>query len=361
MRTISMERYDILPVEKSIEQYREAIVNLWRSNLADVPDDRFDWLYARNPCGPARTWLAVAKEKNEVVGIGSLYPRKMVIKGREHVVGVAVDFATDKNHRVLGPALKIQKAIIAGSRGHGFQFNYAYPTGNSVAVFRRVGYRPLGEIKEYFKPLTIEKKIVQYWRADVLAKVAGSIVDLYLRLRDRWRIVTLPRSDSAVEILERCDGRFDALWNAVKGSSPIAAEKSAAFLNWRYAINSIERYRFFCVFTGDRRRLQGYVAFTLRGDVAVVKDIFPVDDRKLFSGLLLRFIEEMRKEKVAYIKLSYFGNRQLVDRLRSVGFIERRTGLNFFVYWDAFCDPGIIWTIADPKSWSHFGGDLDLD
>ncbi|MHB9154850.1 MAG: hypothetical protein ACYC5N_04050, partial [Endomicrobiales bacterium] len=157
-----------------------------------------------------------------------------------------------------------------------------------------------------------------------------------------------------------CDERFDGLWNELKPKYRVIGEKSASFLNWRYAGNGDERHHFFCLFTRDKKQLKGFVVYTLKEDIATVKDISVDDTGGLLDYLLLKFSEKMRNENVCFITLSYFGNEGFLERLRALNFLERKARRSFFVFFDNSGDPEMSPTILDRKNWFLFGGDLDL-
>src|SRR5688572_13867646 len=104
-----------------IEEHKDALANIWRENMSDsgiagVIDARMDWLYRQNPLGPTATWLVVEDASKEVVGCASLYPRNVWIDGQVMRAGIGIDLAIQKQHRVAGPAVILQRAIVKQHR-----------------------------------------------------------------------------------------------------------------------------------------------------------------------------------------------------------------------------------------------------
>lgn len=80
-------------------------------------DERFEWLYTKNPFGPALTWLGFDEANGTVFGVASAFPRRVFINGKIKdgwVLGdfvftnniVALDLPSNSNVRV-SPALTL--------------------------------------------------------------------------------------------------------------------------------------------------------------------------------------------------------------------------------------------------------------
>lgn len=351
--------YSVIPAGSGVDEYKSAIIGLWKNNIPDVPPGRFSWLYSDNPAGPARSWLAVSGSGRELVGIGSLYPRRMLVNGRQLTAGVAVDFAIDKKHRVLGPALMIQRAILSSGGEHGFPFVYSYPNVHSHPIIRHVGYRFLGKVCHCVKPLRIEKRISAYVKIGILAKCAAFAAERYFRVMDRLRAARV-RFDLAARVLTRCDERFDALWEELKPRYPVTGEKTSAFLNWRYVEDPEQPFLFFCLFTPDLKRLKGFIAYTVKNDTAVIMDLLVDGSGRLCDHLFLAFSERMRRENISLVSLTFFGNERFAGRARSLGFFALKTERSFFIFSSRLCDLGTAATIFNKENWLLFKGDMDL-
>src|SRR3546814_9956247 len=89
---------------------------------------------------------------SDLVGVGISGPRQMLFGGRRVSAGGLVDLAVLPAHRSLGPALTLQTALMeAGAKR--FDLLYGFPNPKAAAVFRRVGYAPLGELSRHARVL----------------------------------------------------------------------------------------------------------------------------------------------------------------------------------------------------------------
>src|SRR5690554_7690113 len=103
-----------------LDAHRETLIRLLQQHLTERSDEkRYDWFYKRCPHGQARVWIAVDTDSAEMVGSASIVPQRMRIGGQHYGACVMADFWVHPNHRVLGPALRLQRACIDGGRGAG--------------------------------------------------------------------------------------------------------------------------------------------------------------------------------------------------------------------------------------------------
>ena len=74
-----------------------------------------------------------------------------------------------------------------------------------------------------------------------------------------------------MEVVDRYDARFDHLWTRAAQRFPILGERSAEFLNWRFADAPDARYRALVLIDGEDR-LRGYLIYHFDGTKAHVAD-----------------------------------------------------------------------------------------
>lgn len=403
------------------EDTRATLVRLWRENLAppaledDLVERRMRWFHEENPAGPARTWLGYHGPQREVIGSGSFYPRDVVFAGQRLKAGILGDFAVDKAHRIAGAAMSIQREIARSAHDAGVDFLYAFPNRAAFPIFQRAGYKKIGEASMWVKPLTAAYKLEelaagseddrrraavalvqraagragaaipsQRWRAlwegalpawledrivDVLenpespiVRVAVRAADAALAARDHAMILA-KRKATSDEVIGAPDLRFDELWARAR-SGIIAGERSAAYLNWRYATFKTAEYRFFCMTEPGRATLLGYVVYALQGNKVSVADLFCEDMGALFELLLLRFSERMRQEGHDAVGIVYVGAPSFAERLQAMGFIARSfpeaVGSRWLIVYTTPSFPEALRKeILDPERWFMPDGELD--
>jgi hypothetical protein len=311
--------------------------------------------------------------------------------------------------------MSVQREIARAAREAGADFLYAFPNRASFPIFQRAGYKKVGEASMWVKPLTTAYKIdelaagseddrramaaaivhraaeragaaipsprwrdlwsgaLPVWLEDrfvdaiespesPLVRAAVRAADAALAARDRAMIL-MQRRAAGDELTTAADLRFDDLWARAR-LRIIAGERSAAYLNWRYATFKTIDYRFFCLTEAGGTRLLGYVVYTLQGNKAVVADLFCEDFDALFELLVLRFSERMRQEGHDAVGIVYVGAPSFAERLSRIGFFARQlpkaVGSRWLiVHTDASFPEELRKEVLDPERWFMPDGELD--
>lgn len=358
-----MKYYRIIAVtpdsdKKSRDKYINDILSLWKNNLSNSSYERFHWLYKENSARNTRTWLAIDDSDKRIVGCNSLYPRYILKNGERLRMGIAIDFAVEKKHRVYGPALKIQREITDNIRKEGFDFTFAWPNEASKGVFLRAGYRILGEAINWVKPLKTEPQLIKYIKVPFIAKALGYCVDKVLCFVDRWVVIKVPQYLTP-QILKSSDERFDILWERGKASYNIIGEKSSDYLNWRYANCKTEVFQFFCLIDKESQALRAYLVYSLKDNIAKIWDLFALSYGEIVY-LLSEFVREMRKVKVNSISITYLENNRLKKIIRKLNFSKRLTRRTCAVFIDKSYSEEDREYVLDKNNWFLLEGEMDL-
>ncbi|MGK4009072.1 GNAT family N-acetyltransferase [Sorangium sp. So ce1036] len=199
-----------------------------------------------------------------------------------------------------------------------------------------------------------------------LVRAAGRALDASMALRDTAALLAKRVKGGRVrtEITESADHRFDALWSRAK-PSPIAGERSAAFLNWRYARLGAVHYRFFCMLDRHDGRLLGYAVYTVRNNKVEVVDLFCEDHGPTADLLLLELCQAMRREGHASVGILLVSPPSFGARLRALGFFARPhppgVGSRWLVvHVDPSSPDELRRALLDPNSWFMTDGELDV-
>jgi RimJ/RimL family protein N-acetyltransferase len=327
--------YTVIPLQ--IDEHRDALRRLWRDNSYDpeanvYAAERFDWLYRDNGASDARTWLAIESGSQSVIGCGSVFRSNRSFRGQIVSAGVPAVFFVDKEHRLAGAALAIQRAVLAGGCESGIDLFVGKPNRSARAICDRVGYRPVGDLQEWARVVWGDASLAASPRAD----------------------------DYADEIVSAADERFDRLWHRAKQHYPMAAEKTAAFLNWRYA-GFKENYRFYCLVRRDDRRLVGYVVFYAMADGGVITDLLCEDPSgAALHNLLLGFCSRMQTEGHVWVSLLHTGMPSFEDQLEQVGFRRAKRRVALLAYVNPDAETGFRNDMLDKSNWFIFGGEMDV-
>jgi len=338
---------------KKDDTRKQEITNLWDNLSSKTSGDRYTWLYKQNPDGETFTCLAELSDTKKVVGSASVYSRKCFVSGDVINTGVACDFVTEKEHRVFGPAMNLQKAIAEEYKNHNMNFVLAYPSMSSKAVFQRAGYKPLGDVSPWTKYLNFEPVVNKIIKFKPISFVMGFFINIFFRTIDALDLI-FKKGDFLSGFKTSFDKEFDEFWNRCKTQYQITFDRSCEYLNWRYCNHPAEKYNTFVVWNKKDTKLAGYVVYKSLNNTALVFDLL-YDKSMIKAGhLLLLFCKEMRKQKQNNVYLTFLGDPGLENQLSKVRFIQRKQKRMCYILMNG------QQTYSHSDSWFLFEGDMDI-
>jgi hypothetical protein len=327
--------YSVVPFRT--DGQRDALGRLWKENSYDpeanvCARERFDWLYRHSGASDVQTWLAVESEHHSVVGCASVFRSNRYFRGQVVQTGVPAVFFVQKEHRLAAAALAIQRAVLAGGREAGFDLFIGKPNRQAGAICERVGYRPVGELGDWVRVV---------W--------------------DDGSVATRPDPADYVDgIVTAADGRFDQLWNRAKDRYPMAAEKTAAFLNWRYE-GFTENNRFYQLLRKSDGQLLGYVVFYAMSDGAVIVDLLCEEPSgPMLENLLLGFCARMKAAGHVWVSLWYGGAPAFERQLEQIGFQRGKRRRTLVAYLNPAADASFRREMLERNHWFIFAGEMDV-
>src|SRR5262249_16589089 len=152
---------DVRPVDVHVDACR--LLDVLERNLG-VPRNpaRLDWLYRRNPCGPAWVWGAYEAGTDQLLGSASVFPRAICIGGRVELGGQIGLFAVDGRHRTLGPALALQRATFEPvAKGTVVMCYDCPPHDQGMATLTRLGLQQSSEMYRFVRPLRVDSRVAR--------------------------------------------------------------------------------------------------------------------------------------------------------------------------------------------------------
>jgi hypothetical protein len=346
-----------------LDEHRDALGRLWVENLSDarigaVVPKRMRWLYEEAPLAPATTVVCLHVESGEVVGCGSFLERATWVDGRSVRSGVLCDFAVARMHRVGGAALAIQRELVRRAAAAELELLYGYPNRRSVPVFQRLGYRAIGETTTWVKPLRSGYKLRELLPRARLSRAAAAPVDLALRALDGARSLGA-RARYRGAPFHRPDARADALWERARDQYGVVADKSSAYLDWRYRAFTTAEHRMFGLHRRSGGEFCAYAIYTVDGRTATLRDVFADRLDATAAPLLLALACHLRREGLDSITLSYVGAAPFGGLLRRLGFLRRPGTRPLVVHPDLAGEP-LRTRAFDPARWFMLDGDLDI-
>ena len=353
--------YTVTPLR--LDLHREALARLWAENMSDVRiasviSERMRWLYEEGPEGRATTVLCLDSGSGEVVGCGSFFSRATWADGRRMRAGVLCDFAVTRSHRMGGAALAVQRALVAAANAAGLELLYGHPNEKSVALFKRIGYRVVGETTAWVKPLRCDHQLRDVLRWNGVATVAAMPIDAALRVLDRARSALSPLRVRG-EIIHAPTDAWTRSGNALAHDTGFLGEQSSDYLQWRYARCATSEHRISGIFPPEDGRLAGFAVYALSARKAVLCDVFAEHLDVAAEPLMLHLAEHLRSQGAETLSLSYVGSPAFGTQLRSVGFLPR-PGRRPLVLYPGGLGESLRARVLDPTNWFMLEGELDL-
>ena len=331
-----------------------AILRLWAKNLPGASATRYSWLYN---AGPASGLMLHAPD-GQVVGATGLMRRTFQCFGDMLDAGQAIDLNVDRDHRSIGPALMLGRAVVDSVTRGELRLVYGFPNRQSEGVLRRIGYRTIGDLGRWVRPLSCRAVLRRRGWCSFLSCIVSSITDPFLWLTSPERSCGTP-SDLRVDLADGFDSRFDQLWEKVASKSPILGERTADYLRWRFARHGEIRYRVLCL-SNSAGELLAYLVYSCRDYTAYVAD-FLFAQPEHFDCLMAEFLRMMRHQGVEAVVVVYLGKREVCETLGKFGFWQRPGHWKAMVYAEPQTTNGLLDRLLDAENWYFTRADIDTD
>src|SRR5258706_14238687 len=112
---------------------------------------RIEWLYERNPGGPALTWLAT--EGGEVAGCTSYFPFRLQLDGNRVLAALGGDGYVRAKFRRRGLGGLLHDAARRDMPVNGIGCMYGAPGAMNLTPLKHGGSREVGHVARWVRPL----------------------------------------------------------------------------------------------------------------------------------------------------------------------------------------------------------------
>jgi hypothetical protein len=304
-----------------LERDKELLISMLFQHLTPSSDQaRFEWLYQRNPHGPARAWIATDAATGEAIGTSAAFSRRAVVNGVEKTGWVLGDFCISDKYRSLGPALQLQRATLAALEDCS-EFCYDFPSRQFSAVYQRLGIAAAAQVVRFTKLLRLDQKLQQLNWTKALAKPASWLGSFLLRASDRW--IGRTRGWDVAILEGRCGDEFTLLCQNAPATRGLEIQRSAEFLNWRYLDHPSVCHRILTARKG--RELRGYLVFSGGDGNAQIEEWWPRHDPELSAALIGDLVRRLRKSGTMTLNAFLLDSDPLQQFLKSMGFWRRES------------------------------------
>jgi hypothetical protein len=303
----------------------EAEADLIRASNDNLPPgtdrlQRFNWYYRGNPAGAGEVFLLRAESPagGHVVGCTGLGPRVFRHHGLALRAALASDFAVDREHRITLPAVRLQEAAAEHARAS-FDLAYGFPNASALGVFVRVGFVQLGRMSRFVKILRHEPYLRQRSPVAGFARAGAWALDAGETMREGRRAGAVP-ANYVYRWLRDFDQRFDALDESFAARIPIAGERTAKWLSWRFSDAAGAASSIAALIDSGTDELRAYaIVAPKEPGIARIADIVARTEDD-FSWLLARLIPDLRFQGFTSATFSFLGPAWVGRRLRRSGF-----------------------------------------
>jgi hypothetical protein len=219
-----------------------------------------------------------------------------------------------------------------------------------MAVYRRLGVRPLGQMVRLNRPLRIDSRLRKIVGSASLTRGLGAVAGAALAFHHRRRGGA---SELEIALHESAFGsEFTDLYRRYTGHGTVMVERSAEYLNWRYRANPVHRHE---VMTARRAgRLVGYAVFRQEETTAVLADLFTADGPGVLIDLAHGVAALARRRGLEAVSISLLESSPWMQPLREAGFTVRETS-PVVVY----ASPEAAAQVGDERAWLLLHGDRD--
>jgi hypothetical protein len=337
----------------SFLQDNKDMLHLRSEVLQDSDPQRIVNMFMDKSYGTSVAWLIFKDGIESPVGSVSAFPLSLVSNGKKSLLGVNCDMLILKEHRTLGPALMVLKALMRGCRELGYSAMLAKPNEKAQPVFKRAGFKKTGTTFKWNKVIRSEDKTSAIIKWSIPRKTIALFIDLILKFVtiDSWikfRYFKLRKN-----FVERKDVTLEQLY-LPNNQDEDALEKSPEYLKWRYSRLCQDHPEIFALY--HKEQLTGCLIYIIDNNRLIIKDVFLPKDKDEIHILLSRFFEKMTRQKHSYISIQYYGSKYFEKILKLHGFKKRR-GRDVFIN-ILNSESNDIFSSLGKLSW--FEGDLDL-
>lgn len=297
------------------------IVDMLRRYLLPAANDRhYKWLYKNNPHGIAHVWIARDTVSQGVIGMAAAFPRCVFVGGKSRLVWVFGDFCVSERYRSLGPAMQIQRALLAAAAAvPDLAGWYDFPSQNMAAVYKRLGVTEQGALIRMARLLRADRVVARSYGHSGLARGAVLLGNLWLAFSIEAK--SIDRAISVQSHVGAFTAEFTDLAEVAGSQYGLCINRSADYLNWRFLEDPHNRYE--CLVARKSGRLCGYLLYTRNAEDAILIDLFGIKQESILDSLLSALAKELRRSGVMTISAPVVEGHPWRGLLMQAGYRDR--------------------------------------
>lgn len=279
--------------EADVLKDRNIMLNILKNNRTgsdSVYEKRYDWLYFNNPDGKAIPWI-IWDEKNSIpVGFTAVFPRRMLIDGKETICWNCGDFSIETKYRSLGIAMQLRKEAKKEVDNGRVSFLYAHPNDRMKVVHLKAGHHQLGLMQRHALPLRIDDYFQSKLNNEMLANMAAFPVNQLLKLN-----LILRKKNTKLEAVfcntPEFSDKHESLFSALAEKYRVIGIRDRTYLTWKFIDHPNFQFMLMNFYSGDE--LVGYIIFSGHDSVANIVDCV-VHPENLLQDIVILFLKKIR-------------------------------------------------------------------
>jgi GNAT superfamily N-acetyltransferase len=320
---------------------QQEVLDLARETLPGLDATAYQKYYLDNPLGRATLLLTRGQPGGSPTGMVALFPWQLLMGGDLVSGGLVGGFAVTPEYRGLGPALSLQRAVLASARDAGMQFTFGAPNQAALPVFRRLRYSFGAPFIRLVRPMSIELASLVDARLRVHPRLRAALDPALLTLApERWRD---RRVRGQLDSIDRFDETYRAVWDAVSRRHLLCGPRNPQLLNWRFEFDgaSSASERRFAGLVLRRGRPVAYAVWFTLDRIRHVVDIAASSVRDLRRLIAEVLIDARRTDDLA-VSVAMSGRDDVASpALRGMGFLTWQEQLVSVLQWTADGSPPV--------------------
>jgi hypothetical protein len=268
---------------------------------------------------------AIAMDKGEIIGLESLFIRKMIINGVEF-------FFADSGHAQVneayaGQGMFSRLLLNASEKAEGANIHslFCIPTKESMNIYSRQKWQHIGDILKYYKRLDIYQKLYSIFPVRYFCKVINAIYLLIINIFSIFSFVNIKKY-RFYEVSD-LDDKYSRLCKKLSNEFPLMRLRDSTFLNWRFRIKPDNESDYKICELSFGNELRGYVVlqFHEKSNLVTIID-FLVDEKDMavLIKMTINYIKSLKKYYISNLNIGVSDNHKIIKYLRFIGFKKEK-------------------------------------
>lgn len=312
----------------------------------------FDWLYTRNPLGPARCWLMIERASGRLAATVARYPWPVALGGERLCGEFGGDMVILPEWRGQG-LYPVFMQVRDSHAWHADTVVLGAPNlGSRKALARAgLGHILIGPLPFAVGALDVSGILAGRSWPRTAARLTGTVGNAVLAA---WRRLALASGDGIrIEQITRFEGETEKLALECDPTMRYWCPYTAEFLNWRYFDNPSAAYLAHAAVVDER--LRGYSVLRIAGNQAMLMAFVAAPAPSAVAAkLLLSGIEAAREAGCCKMVLYASPHWRHWPLFRRCGFVSRRAES----WRSARCARRP--DVSDGRNWRFLPGDSDV-